>query len=336
MKIISTFLTVCGLVAAQASQAPNPVQQSTENAARMAAGAMPIYRVTVTARTTKAINYQHRSGATKIDFRGTELLPDGPRRGQSGEQAGLHRDRSGIRRTCSRPPSNGAEYLTYVLWAITPEGRTANLGEILLNGTKSKLNVTTELQVVRPGGHRGTVLRGHAAQRRDRDGKRGARGHEGEDRGDRRQVRTACSGVSISVCANPAGAEARSEAAAGTLRSAQRRSDRARRSARTVSPPRPSRRPRRAWRRPRAYQARKAGRKPVTMTAREAVQMAEDSRAIAVKTSGGRTRWPASASSRRTAKHARRADGLPRSPRRIASHAKPKRRGCRRRRKRIA
>ncbi len=42
---------------------------------------------------------------------------------------------------------NGAEYLTYVLWAITPEGRTANLGEVLLNGTKSKLDVTTELQV---------------------------------------------------------------------------------------------------------------------------------------------------------------------------------------------
>ena len=42
---------------------------------------------------------------------------------------------------------NGAEYLTYVLWAITPEGRTANLGEVLLNGTKSKLDVSTELQV---------------------------------------------------------------------------------------------------------------------------------------------------------------------------------------------
>ena len=34
-----------------------------------------------------------------------------------------------------------------MLWAITPEGRTANLGEVLLNGTKSKLDVTTELQV---------------------------------------------------------------------------------------------------------------------------------------------------------------------------------------------
>ena len=51
MKIIGTFLTVCGLIVAQAPQGPNQVQQSTENAARMAAGAMPIYRVTVTART---------------------------------------------------------------------------------------------------------------------------------------------------------------------------------------------------------------------------------------------------------------------------------------------
>ena len=41
----------------------------------------------------------------------------------------------------------GPEFLTYVLWAITPEGRASNMGEVLLNGTKSKLNVTTELQV---------------------------------------------------------------------------------------------------------------------------------------------------------------------------------------------
>jgi hypothetical protein len=43
-----------------------------------------------------------------------------------------------------RPAStHGAEYLTYVLWAVTPEGRTANLGEVLLNGANSKWNVTT-------------------------------------------------------------------------------------------------------------------------------------------------------------------------------------------------
>jgi outer membrane protein OmpA-like peptidoglycan-associated protein len=40
----------------------------------------------------------------------------------------------------------GPEYLTYVMWAITPEGRATNVGEVLINGGKSRLNATTELQ----------------------------------------------------------------------------------------------------------------------------------------------------------------------------------------------
>src|SRR5450759_1393050 len=145
MKYIGAFLTVCGLVAAQASQAPKPNQPSAENAARMAAGATPIYRVTVTARTTKAINYRHRGGATKIDFRGTELLPNA--RGEAKVESKEGYIEIDVDFDDLQPANKqGAEYLTYVLWAVTPEGRTANLGEILLNGTKSKLHATTELQ----------------------------------------------------------------------------------------------------------------------------------------------------------------------------------------------
>ena len=126
--------------------AQTPAQQSNENAIRMAAGAAPVYRVTVTARTAKAINYRHRSGATKIDFRGTELLP------LSHGEAKVESKQGYIEievefRNLQPATKYGAEYLTYVLWAITPEGRTSNLGEILLNGTSSKLDVTTELQV---------------------------------------------------------------------------------------------------------------------------------------------------------------------------------------------
>jgi outer membrane protein OmpA-like peptidoglycan-associated protein len=112
----------------------------------MAAGSMPIYRVTVTERTAKAINYQHRSGATKVDFRGTELLPRA--RGEAKVESKQGYIEIEVEFDDLQPATRqGAEYLTYVLWAITPEGRTANLGEVLLNGTKSKLNVTTELQV---------------------------------------------------------------------------------------------------------------------------------------------------------------------------------------------
>src|SRR5436305_13590672 len=121
-------------------------QEASENATRMANGATPIYRVTVTARTAKAVNYQHRSGATKIDFKGTELLPQA--RGEAKVESKQGYIEIEVEFDGMQPATkNGAEYLTYVLWAVTPEGRTSNLGEILLNGTKSKLNVTTELQV---------------------------------------------------------------------------------------------------------------------------------------------------------------------------------------------
>ena len=140
MKLTGACLMVCGVLSAQGPQ------KQDENAARMAAGSPPIYRVSVTARTAKAISYQHRSGSTKIDFIGTDLLPGA--RGEAKVESKQGRIEIEAEFEGLQPATkNGAEYLTYVLWAITPEGRTANLGEVLLNGTKSKLDVTTELQV---------------------------------------------------------------------------------------------------------------------------------------------------------------------------------------------
>ena len=145
MKTIFAFLTVCGLVAAQSAQAPSPVQQSSDNAARMAAGSMPIYRVTVVARTMKAINYNHRSGSTKIDFRGTALLPEA--RGEASVESKQGVIRIDARMEKLQPATKfGPEYLTYVMWAITPEGRATNVGEVLLNGDKTRLDATTDLQ----------------------------------------------------------------------------------------------------------------------------------------------------------------------------------------------
>jgi outer membrane protein OmpA-like peptidoglycan-associated protein len=145
MKLISVFLTACGLVAAQPAQAPNPVQQSTENDARMASGSMPIYRISMVERTTKAVNYRHRGGATKIDFSGTPLLPKAHGQAKVESKQGYIEIEVEFREL--QPAiSYGPEYLTYVMWAITPEGRATNLGEVLLNGDHSKLDVTTELQ----------------------------------------------------------------------------------------------------------------------------------------------------------------------------------------------
>jgi outer membrane protein OmpA-like peptidoglycan-associated protein len=147
MKTISAFLIMGGILAAQAPQAPNPTQQlnPNENEARMAAGAMPVYRITVVERTTKAINYRNRGGATKVDFRGTPLLPKAHGEAKVESKQGYIEIEVEFREL-QPATAYGAEYLTYVMWAITPEGRATNLGEVLLNGTSSKLNVTTELQ----------------------------------------------------------------------------------------------------------------------------------------------------------------------------------------------
>src|SRR6202171_2479786 len=126
-----------------AAQAQQPVQQGHVQIDR--SGSVPIFRVTVVARTTKAINYRHRSGSTNIDFRGTPLMPDA--KGEAAVNSKQGRIEINARMEHLSPATKyGPEYLTYVLWAITPEGRPKNLGEVLLNGTNSKMEVTTDLQ----------------------------------------------------------------------------------------------------------------------------------------------------------------------------------------------
>jgi outer membrane protein OmpA-like peptidoglycan-associated protein len=106
----------------------------------------PTFRVTVISRSVQAINYEHRSGSSKLDFAGTGLMPLA-----SGE-AKVNSKRGAIEieaefGNLQRPTTFGNEYLTYVLWAISPEGRAVNLGEVLVGGNdRSKLHVTTDLQ----------------------------------------------------------------------------------------------------------------------------------------------------------------------------------------------
>ncbi len=142
MKLASVFLTVYGLVLAQAPQAPNPTQQPIDGGGM----STPIYRITVVARTTKAINYNHRSGATRIGFRGTALMPEA--RGEARMESKQGVIKMDVDMEKLGPATQfGQEYLTYVMWAITPEGRATNVGEVLVNhGGKTKLDATTELQ----------------------------------------------------------------------------------------------------------------------------------------------------------------------------------------------
>jgi outer membrane protein OmpA-like peptidoglycan-associated protein len=261
LKITGAFLLACGVLSAQDS-------------------AMPIYRVSVTSRTIKAVSYQHRSGATKVDFRGTDLLPAARGVASVNSKQGridVDADFEGL-----QPATKyGAEYLTYVLWAVTPEGRTANLGEVLLNGTKSKLNVSTDLQVfgllvtaepyfavTKPSDlivMENVVRVDTVGKVEEMDAK-----YELLQRGQYARMANPLSlkpdkklplelyeGRNAVQIARAMGAD---HFANETFQKAEKSLSQAE-----------------------AYQSRHAGMKPVAMTAREAVQMAEDSRAIAVK-----------------------------------------------------
>jgi len=106
----------------------------------------PIFRVTVVEKSTIAISYQHRSGWTKVDLHGTPLAPESNGHADVNSRPGYIEVKTEMKhlQTAWR---YGPEYLTYVLWAITPEGRAKNLGEVVLNGDgDSHLDVTTDLQ----------------------------------------------------------------------------------------------------------------------------------------------------------------------------------------------
>jgi len=106
----------------------------------------PTFRVTVVSRSVQAVNYRHRSGASKLDFAGTDLMP------RASGQAKVESKKGYIEievefANLQKPTSFGNEYLTYILWAISPEGRAVNLGEVLVGDNhRSKLDVTTDLQ----------------------------------------------------------------------------------------------------------------------------------------------------------------------------------------------
>jgi outer membrane protein OmpA-like peptidoglycan-associated protein len=109
-------------------------------------GSAPLYNVNIKAGSTKVINYRHLSGSTKIDFRGTPLSPSSKGEATVKSISGLVRIDAHFENL--DPASKfGPEYLTYVLWSISPEGRVTNLGELVLDSKgRSSIRATSQLQ----------------------------------------------------------------------------------------------------------------------------------------------------------------------------------------------
>jgi outer membrane protein OmpA-like peptidoglycan-associated protein len=129
-----------------AQPAPDNAPQAQPQDQTLAPGQTPVFRVTVSERLTRAVNYRNRGGSTMVEMKGTDLSPAITGKAKVDGKAG--RLAIDVELNHMEPPIKfGGQFLTYVLWAITPEGRATNLGEVLPgdNG-KDKISVTTDLQ----------------------------------------------------------------------------------------------------------------------------------------------------------------------------------------------
>lgn len=138
------FFIACLIAVPLLCQVPNPTQdQGRQNPSDMPA---PIYRVTVVSRTVRAVSYRNRSGWTKVDLHGTAIASQATGHADVNSRKGYIEVKADVHKL-GDAATYGPEYLTYVVWAITPEGRANNLGELLIdNDGNAKIDVTTELQ----------------------------------------------------------------------------------------------------------------------------------------------------------------------------------------------
>ena len=102
------------------------------------------------------VGYGSRPGDTNLLFKGTSLMPGASGTAKVEKQGGNIRIAAAFT-GLQNPAAFGHEYLTYVMWAITPDGRAFNFNEIVLPAdrdawttqgaaNRSQLTVVTPLQ----------------------------------------------------------------------------------------------------------------------------------------------------------------------------------------------
>ena len=135
MKNLSLAIVLCTATLASAQTAPTaPTPQPVQS--------VPTPTVT---RTTKAVHYRLQGGTTKIDFQGTDLLQ------RASGEARVEGKKTNFQievkfQNLEDATKFGLEYLTYVLWAVSPQGRPVNLGEVTLDHGNAHLKAFTDLQ----------------------------------------------------------------------------------------------------------------------------------------------------------------------------------------------
>lgn len=136
-RILCLFIVVGVMTIARSfAQAPAGSQNPPDRT-------VPIFKLTVVQRALQAVNFQSHAGPTRIDFKGTILLPKAEGDAKVEVKNGYTEINANLKHL-SAPTQFGTEFLTYVLWAITPDGKAINLGEVIPDsGDKASMRVTS-------------------------------------------------------------------------------------------------------------------------------------------------------------------------------------------------
>lgn len=133
---VPTLVLVSVVLQSQGSQTPPPAPPTSGRS-------VPIYSVTVVQRALQAVNFERHAGPTEVDLKGTVLLPKAQGKATVEVKNGYTKIDLNLKRL-SPPTQFGTEFLTYVLWAISPDGRATNLGQVIANGSdKASMNITS-------------------------------------------------------------------------------------------------------------------------------------------------------------------------------------------------
>jgi outer membrane protein OmpA-like peptidoglycan-associated protein len=143
VKTATVLLSSTAILAFSLGPALAPA--SAQTSAPTQNSAAPVANAAAVSHTTKAMNYRRAKGATEVSFQGTKLMPTA-----AGEaKVELKNNRMSIEAKFARlddATKFGLQYLTYVFWAVSPEGRAENLGEITLKNGEAEIKADTSMQ----------------------------------------------------------------------------------------------------------------------------------------------------------------------------------------------
>ena len=147
MKIDTVLLKLAVILAISLGPALSGAMAQTPKAAPAAAApsATPAPSAQGVSHTTKAMNYRRAGGAANVSFAGTKLMPT------AGGEAKVEakKNRMEIEAKFDRledATKFGLEYLTYVFWAVSPQGRAENLGEVTVKNGLAEIKADTDMQ----------------------------------------------------------------------------------------------------------------------------------------------------------------------------------------------